>query len=874
MKLGEVGHLFVIASFVVLLGSMMSYALGIKGNDHTSWLRLANRLFFVHVLTVIGVLVSLFVIIYGHHFEYHYAWSHSSRELPLHFVISSFWEGQEGSFLLWIFWNSVLGLILIKRLKFLRSSTLLIFSLIQAFLVSMVLGIHIPVLGLKLGSSAFALLRHVIESPLFLQNPDFVPNDGTGLNPLLQNIWMVIHPPIIFLGFALAAVPFSIGMAALIERQYVVWTKISLPWVGLTVLILGLGIMMGAYWAYETLNFGGYWSWDPVENAIYIPWLVSVAALHTLVINKKKGNQQLSSLILTSATFVLIVYSTFLTRSGILGNSSVHSFTDLGLSGQLLTFVILSVFSSVGLLILRRHDLKRVESDFIWNNPESWMTLGSIVLCLAAFQVLIPTSIPVWNALIEIFGSESNLAPPVDPLTFYTPFQGWFAVAILLAISFGQIFYLFKIETRKEVESKLWFSVSCALVMAAILVLLGKWTDPLSISLTLSLCISSVFSVVWIIRGAQFRQGSPLLNMGGSWSHFGFAILILGLLYSAGKSQVISQNGSLDFTENDLSENIKTENVLLIRDEPSVMNGYLVHYLGSCYFSRDHGYILKNQLFKTSDPKKFVSKVKINGSIGSVEEGDTIHVRPENTYYKIILADKGGKAFTIYPRMQNNEKMGYMASPGITKYWNRDVYAHISNFPDESKQEWSEVTKLSSLQNDTAWYGDLGFIFRGIKEINQSPGFRLNENDHLFEASFEIVYGLRSYTVKPLIAHISGQTRLYPDHNEALGIKLWTTQVSNKNDALFSTFNISTSQKDWITLKAIVFPHINWVWIGTIIMCLGTGLSVWKRFAENTVYDGLMAVEKNVREHLSKKESQTSKKVIINGLSDCKTVLN
>ena len=207
-----------------------------------------------------------------------------------------------------------------------------IFSVVQAFLVSMILGVVI--INLKIGSSPFLLTRDVINAPVFDINPDFIPENGSGLNPLLQNYWMVIHPPTLFLGFAATIVPFSFAISGLWSKKITEWIKPAVPWALFAAATLGLGILMGAYWAYETLNFGGYWNWDPVENAIFVPWLVLIGGIHTMLIYKRNGAAVKTSFILIIATFLLVVYSTFLTRSGILGDSSVHSFTDLGLSNS------------------------------------------------------------------------------------------------------------------------------------------------------------------------------------------------------------------------------------------------------------------------------------------------------------------------------------------------------------------------------------------------------------------------------------------------------------------------------------------------------------------------------------------------------------
>ena len=210
--------------------------------------------------------------------------------------------------------------------------------LAQLMLSSMLFGVYLG--DIKIGSSPFVLLREAMQGPIF-QQADYLKfiTDGNGLNPLLQNPWMVIHPPVLFLGFASTLVPFAYAMGGMATRQYGEWVRPALPWTLFATAMLGTGIVMGAAWAYESLNFGGYWAWDPVENASLIPWLCLVGGLHLMHTWLKRKQSLPSAIILIILSFVLVLYATFLTRSGILGDSSVHAFTDLGMSGQLLVFL-------------------------------------------------------------------------------------------------------------------------------------------------------------------------------------------------------------------------------------------------------------------------------------------------------------------------------------------------------------------------------------------------------------------------------------------------------------------------------------------------------------------------------------------------------
>jgi cytochrome c-type biogenesis protein CcmF len=243
--IGNIGHLFVIFSFVASLVATFAYfKASISTSEQDSWKRFARTAFYVHSFSVIGVVATLFSIIYNHYYEYHYAWSHSSNLLPTHYMISCFWEGQEGSFLLWIFWHVCLGLVLMNTSKHWESSVMAVFAFVQAFLTSMILGVVIFE-DIKIGSSPFLLLKEAMaDAPIFKLNPNFIPKDGNGLNPLLQNYWMVIHPPTLFLGFATTLVPFAFCIAGLQTKQYKTWVKPALPWAIFGAMILGVGIIL------------------------------------------------------------------------------------------------------------------------------------------------------------------------------------------------------------------------------------------------------------------------------------------------------------------------------------------------------------------------------------------------------------------------------------------------------------------------------------------------------------------------------------------------------------------------------------------------------------------------------------------------------
>ncbi|MEK6616999.1 MAG: cytochrome c biogenesis protein CcsA, partial [Bacteroidota bacterium] len=430
---GHLGNIFIIISFVAALLSAFAYFLAARSEpvseSETSWKKIARISFRIHSISVLGIVAMLFIMLFNHYFEFQYVWQHSNKEMDMQYIASCFWEGQEGSFLLWSFWHVVIGNILIRTLNHKsiihnpnsqnwEAPVMTTISLVQVFLCSMLLGIYI--LDYKIGSNPFIpFTRDTVDGFWEAMQRAIPPQDyphnylkyinGRGLNPLLQNYWMVIHPPTLFLGFALTIVPFAFAIAGLWKKKYNEWQRIALPWTFFGIMILGTGVLMGGAWAYEALSFGGFWSWDPVENASLVPWITLVGAGHVMMIHKNKGQSLFATFFLALITFILILYSTFLTRSGILGDSSVHAFTDLGISGQLLVYLGFFTLLAIILLIVNFNKLpKSPQEDSIWSR-EFWMLIGALILLIAYFQISLTTSIPVIN---KVFGT--NMAPPAE----------------------------------------------------------------------------------------------------------------------------------------------------------------------------------------------------------------------------------------------------------------------------------------------------------------------------------------------------------------------------------------------------------------------------------------------------------------------------
>ncbi len=833
--IGNLGHLFVITAFVTSLAGAFSYWQATRNSDlakKNSWIQNGRFAFYSHVIAVLGLVCSLFIIIYKHYFEYHYAYAHSSLHLPGQYMLSCFWEGQEGSFLLWMFWHTIIGLILIKTQKVWEAPIMVVFTLVQAFLASMILGIIIPVLDIKLGSSPFILLRDALADPIFKLQPEFIPKDGNGLNALLQNYWMVIHPPTLFLGFALTLPPFAFCIAGLWQKKYVEWIKPALPWSLLGGGVLGLGILMGGYWAYETLNFGGYWNWDPVENAVYVPWLILIASIHTMITYKNSGTALKSSIILVIAVFVLLLYSTFLTRSGILGDASVHSFTDLGLSGQLLIYLLFFTLGAILLSIIRWKEIPSTEKEVSTYSREFWIFLGATTLCLMGFQVLLPTSIPVYNTIILLLGGNSNIAPPANQIEFYSRFQLWFSVAVALICGTGQFFWWKKIDKQK-LKHELLMPILWTLILFTLLISITKVYTPSYLALTLA----GVYLIISNLRVLfAIAKLNPRLS-GGAVAHIGIGLMLIGVMYSAGYSKVVSLNNTGMLISKDLPTDFNRDNLLLFLNEPRSMADYDIEYRGERVEARHKtGYINKNDIELTFDPYKVIAKKDIHFKNKKLYQAkDTFEIYPENTFYEIELSKEGNVVATLYPRVQINPAMGgFIASPDIKRKLSRDLYTHVSlPMNREEEPEWDTLIEVKVKAKEVFYINSkYTSTLEEIKRIDEIEGTPLSADDVGVQAKIKIIGEHADYYADPifLIRNKSQVGRLPAEIND-LGIKITLLNILPETNEFL--LGINSRQKDWVVIKALEKPFINILWLGTGVLMIGFSMAMIRRFKEH-----------------------------------------
>ena len=521
------GILGISIAFIAATVSAAAYWLYYRDKEEHFY-NLANRAFAISGAAILFAVVLLYYNIFIHNFQLNYVYSYTSLKLSTYYLISTFWAGQEGTFLLWLLFSTVFGIILIKTLARKEPMAMSFLMMVQSF-----------ILLILLKKSPFAMIWHAhAEAPV-----GFMPADGASLNPLLQNPWMIIHPPIMFVGYSSTVVAFALALNGMVKRDFMSWVKQARPWVVFTILTLGAGIIMGGYWSYVTLGWGGYWAWDPVENASFVPWLFTAVLLHGLIIQSRQKGLVKTNLFLAGLAFISVLWGSFLTRSGVLSDFSVHSFAESDLNLYLMAFV--SLFSGIFLYYFFK-SVGKIESPRFAEgifSRETFILLGMMSLLFTGITVFIGTSSPIYTGL---FGKPSNVSTG-----FYNSISIPISIFMLLSMGIAPLL-IWKVSELRD-KKTLGLGAAAALVVTLMAVIFGL-TKPTSIILVLL----SVFVITTngyvafnILKKKPAKTGSYL-------SHVGIALMIIGIITSSmySKSEKVTLPAG-DFEQTDFGYNMK-----------------------------------------------------------------------------------------------------------------------------------------------------------------------------------------------------------------------------------------------------------------------------------------------------------------------------
>ena len=481
--------------YVALLAGVASAALflpALRGKKTP----LASWAFATHAVALCGALALLAWYFVAHRFEFTYVADYSSRALSPALALAALWAGQPGSILLWAAIVALLGLALLRQPGALARPAMFFVSLTQ------------------LGFMTLLLVRSPFQlSPV-------TPLDGRGLNPLLEDPWMVVHPPALFIGYAALLMPAALALAALFRGQYRDWNRMVWPWSLFAVVTLGVGIALGGIWAYKVLGWGGYWGWDPVENASLVPWLATVALLHGLMIQRTTGAVTRTNVLLALLGWMLVLGGTYLTRSGVLQNFSVHSFTDSGLSVPLVAFLSATGLLSALLLASRWKSMgaAAAASNWVAVSREAALWLGMMTVLVLMVLVAFGTAAPL---ITSLFG-----APATVRTNFYENISVPLGMLLLVLMALAPVL---KWKRQQEIGwlVALWPGAAATLVALGV-----AWASGMRSTSHLTLVGLAAFALAVnaVVTVRLFRRGWSY--GAGYLGHAGIAVMILGMVLS------------------------------------------------------------------------------------------------------------------------------------------------------------------------------------------------------------------------------------------------------------------------------------------------------------------------------------------------------
>lgn len=507
--------------------------------------RVSGWVFGVGSFGVIGALGCLTLLFVKDQFQYQYVFAHGDTLTDLHYKVAGVWTAQQGSFLLWASCSALCGVLSLCSVGPLKRGYLLPYSLFQATLC-----------GILAYETPFQLAKDA-----FVHGKLMVPPGGAGMTPSLQNYWVVIHPPVIFLGFGALTVLFSFAVAAMLHGDAIEWAKRVRPWSLVTLAVLGIGICMGGLWAYETQGWGGFWAWDPVENVSFVPWLFTVALAHGVIVQVSRKRWGFTNLLLAGLPFLTFVYGTFLTRSGLLDKVSLHSFASMDKSakGILLAYLVLVTvgFFALWLTKGRKASQTTLASSEPGISRESLYGFGVLLISLVSVCIALGMSWPLISAVLgqKVSAVEERL---------YHPVVAWFFIPIMLLMAVSP-FVSWRPHTTGEIGRRVSnvLAVAVGLTGFSLIAMVapgwGVHADraqtvqmPFGLHVPLIpwmaflvfLCLFALVANLW--RAIEMVKHTKM-GLGGFVAHLGLAVLMAGLILSRGfeqKQDVFVREGS------------------------------------------------------------------------------------------------------------------------------------------------------------------------------------------------------------------------------------------------------------------------------------------------------------------------------------------
>ena len=444
-------------------------------------------------------------------FDIDYVARYTSLETPVVYKISALWAGQSGSLLFWLFILSVYATVVILQNQR-KHHGLMPWVIITMVIVQMF----------------FLVLTNYVTNPFKPTEADFIVANGNGLNPLLQNVTMAIHPPTLYLGFVGFTVPFSFGISALVNRDTSpLWIQSIRRWTLVAWLFLSMGIILGGWWAYRELGWGGYWAWDPVENASFMPWLTATAFVHSIIIQEKKDMLRVWNMVLIILTFTLCIFGTFLTRSGVM--SSVHSFTASSLGPIFLAFVFFILVASFGLMYTRINDLRSTKRMESFTSRESGFLFNNMVFVVMCFSVFWGTLFPVISEAVR--GTKITVGAP-----FFNQINIPIGLILLGLTGVGPLL-AWRRTGKKHLIRNFTFPILTGLSSAIVLLIIG-YRDYVVISFSLGAFVTATITTEFVrgirARNKKFKESlftALKMMVSKNRSRYGGYVVHLGIVF-------------------------------------------------------------------------------------------------------------------------------------------------------------------------------------------------------------------------------------------------------------------------------------------------------------------------------------------------------
>ena len=686
----HIGELLIIASLVLsaALFALICISLFLK-KDYSAIIKI---IFYLSGIIIALSMLLLFAAFLGNRFDLTYVYNYSSKDLQLYYKLAGLWAGQEGTFLLWTFFLFIFGALIIRK-KDNSSDIVLSVIVFTQFFILFILSIQSPF--------EYIWQSHNID-------PGRIPADGSGLNPLLQDPWMMIHPPVLFLGYASACIPYGYAIAALIRKDYTEWIYKADKWIIFCTLSLGAGIFLGAYWAYKVLGWGGYWGWDPVENSSLIPWLVMIALTHGISLQKRNNDLIKTNIFLAFVGLGLVFYGTFLTRSGILSDFSVHSFSDTGFKSYLV-FYFIFILAVASFFFIKR--LKHIKTTALQGNflkADIYIACGIVLILFYSILILVGTSMP---AISKIFLPN----PAAVNEKFYNAISLPFGIFILLAIIAAEIF---RAKKNKNVKFILLI-VATSAVCGFLLNIFSEVNKSESTAY-----IFSFLGFFIIVQNISINKLSSITA--SRLAHLGIGVLIIGIVtsnlhsYSVQKKMIkdmATDISSIKLTFTGIKNTYPQSLKFMYNNEKEIDTSYYVSekmhslvrepYIDFGFFydiyisSVEYINNLENfgRILLQKDEEKLTEGIKIR-FVGF--EIDKTYIKTENArLYAKLNVSINRSAYAVNPGLIIGEKIGRKNIDAVIPHLNRKV--SLLDF-DISKKEillYVEPAKNAVIPPDT-----------------------------------------------------------------------------------------------------------------------------------------------------------------------------